>query len=174
MGERWQCYVKTKWKDKGIHYTAVHDQWCYGADIPHTVAHVIKWIEDNPPSSMMYSHDFDNMIECAMKCRIYGQEYQYNRQVHLIELDETPDRADSNHGCVIIDATDETEVKFALYDDEGRYMLLDDARFQPDSKFKYNVPDINKQIGEKASLKLYKQTCKEMMELYQRNILEKI
>ena len=153
MGERFQFYVKYKNKNGDNRYVAIHDQWCYGDEIIQSVMYLIEWIKENPPSSLFLESDYNEFVKSVLTCRIVEGERRYKR-VYVEEMYYTPEKADSNHGCAIIDVTDERDIKYAIYDVDKKL--------------------VEKSMNLENAEELYSNTCKEMMKLYELSIVNKV
>jgi len=145
MGERFQFYVISK----DNHITAIHDQWVWGVAALKYTNHLVNILKHTDFENSM-CEEMDEYIASILRVRWHTEsnEHFYHR-VHIEDMNYSPNRADTNYGCVIIDARNTKKVKIGFYDEKGKYMkYIDWVQHCHKNETDYNKAEILKMIKE--------------------------
>jgi hypothetical protein len=157
MGERTQFYVISKICENR-HITAIHDQWIYGKMLLKYSARLIDILRKTNMKSFRFEGEFDKYIQDILQVRFDDEGFYYHR-VHIEDMVYSPDNADSNHGCIIIDMTGEY-IRSGFYDISGN--LLQSKEIASMDNSDYPVHEITDIAFDTLPASAYESLCAEM------------
>lgn len=128
MGERFQFYIvyKTNDEEKVIGF---HDQWLFGSRRLKYVNHLVRMLMymDTEYSTINNDEYFKNYVKTILSLRWHLKPKKfYYSLVHYIE--DPPNMADSNQGCVIIDFRDTKDIKASFFTIRGEIEKVETLR----------------------------------------------
>lgn len=187
IGERFQFYVKTEIvdnpKDTDNTIVAIHDQWCFGGRAVKYGTILLNYLRDTDWSNMYFlNNDLKHYIQSILQVRwhnpdedtINGIKHYYHR-VSIENMEYSPDRADTNHGCLIvlvrlkgsIKVREIVEIKASFFDAEGGFLSAVDMNNSASLDAKSLTDEEVSAIEEynKLTEEDYVNLCKEMAKL---------
>lgn len=143
MGERFQFYVRVEnkeggeLKDKVI--VALHDQWCYGGRSVKYGSILLNYLRGTDYANTYFydASDFAEYIKAILTIRWHtpdsddmkGIKY-YPHRVSIEDMEYSPDRADTNHGCLIVflevEDRELKSLKASFFNEEGNFITAKD------------------------------------------------
>jgi len=169
MGERFQFYIISESKrDNKKHITAIHDQWVWGGRAVKYTDNLIRTLKKTDWANMYSVDGIDTYIKSILSIRWHNPEnkakkFYYYHGVSVEDMDYSPDNADTNHGCVIIDITDTKKIKASFFDTKGEFVPV--SRFNSEERV-IDDSKLVKNVYDKLNKDDYYKLCSYMQDLY--------
>lgn len=178
IGERFQFYLISK-NDKGKkHISAYHDQWVWGVTAVKYTKRLIDVLRNTDWKNMM-GNEIDYYVQNILSLRWHKDNQYFFHNVSVEDMDYSPDRADTNHGCCILDITNLKKFKCSFFDEDGGFMPMEKFAFDYEDKkdhedIKKVLPNFKDKAFDKLTEKDYQDLCGYMQELVKEQVVKKL